>query len=178
MTQPQTFLPSGTLTIGANYWASHTGPRMWRDWDAEVVARDFAQLAAAGIQVLRVFPLWPDFQPIHTLRGGGGTFVEVRFGEAPLPVDGPGKCGVDAEMLRRFGIMADLAADHKIDLIVGLVTGWMSGRLFVPPALDGLNPITDPCRPVVLRLRQLGKAVRNRQCRIDGHFLSHHVCRD
>lgn len=122
MTLPQTFLPSGTLTIGANYWASHAGPRMWRDWDAEVVARDFAQLAAFGIQVLRVFPLWPDFQPIHTLRGGGGTFMEVRFGEAPLPSDEPGKSGVDAEMLRRFGVMADLAADNVFFLSVPLET--------------------------------------------------------
>lgn len=144
MTLPQTFLPSGTLTIGANYWASHAGPRMWRDWDAEVVARDFAQLAATGIHTLRVFPLWPDFQPISALRGGGGTFVEVRFGEDPLPTEGPGKNGVSPEMVRRFGIMADLASANKINLIVGLVTGWMSGRLFVPPALDGLNPITDP----------------------------------
>ncbi len=29
-------------------------------------------------------------------------------------------------------------------LVVGLITGWMSGRLFVPPALEGRNVLTDP----------------------------------
>ncbi|MBK7709648.1 MAG: hypothetical protein IPJ37_00750 [Bacteroidales bacterium] len=35
---------------------------------------------------------------------------------------------------------------HKsiISLIVGLVTGWMSGQLYVPPALEGKNILTDP----------------------------------
>jgi endo-1,4-beta-mannosidase len=29
-------------------------------------------------------------------------------------------------------------------VIVGLVTGWMSGRLFLPSAFQGRNPLTDP----------------------------------
>ncbi len=47
-------------------------------------------------------------------------------------------------MLARFSVMADLAERHDLDLIVGLITGWMSGRFFVPPALEGMNPITYP----------------------------------
>lgn len=58
---------------------------MWRDWRPEVVEADFRLLAENGVEVARVFPLWPDFQPIQALTGGGQSFVEMRFGERPLP---------------------------------------------------------------------------------------------
>lgn len=138
------------MSIGANYWASHAGIHMWRDWQAEVVAADFQCLSRMRVRVLRVFPLWPDFQPIHTLRKLNGLFVEQRHGEIPLagPGDDPaldvGEDGVSRKMLRRFRHLADLAQEQGLSLIVGLITGWMSGRLFVPPALETLNPITDP----------------------------------
>ena len=134
----------GAFSIGCNYWASHAGVFMWREWRPEVIEVDFSKLAANGMQLLRVFPLWPDFQPITMLRGGGGNPVEMRFGETPLPPDAVGQAGVSAEMLARFDTFCELALLHGLRLIVGLVTGWMSGRLFVPPALEGLNPITDP----------------------------------
>lgn len=131
------FLPAGTLSIGANYWASHAGPFMWRDWDPIVVQRDLDLLV--GLDSLRVFPLWPDFQPIHCLRRDNGIPVEFRHGEKPLS----NRSGVSEQMLDRFEWLADQAYRRELGLIVGLITGWMSGRLFVPPALDGLNPITD-----------------------------------
>ena len=28
--------------VGCNYWASHAGTNMWRDWSAESVEADFA----------------------------------------------------------------------------------------------------------------------------------------
>lgn len=134
----------GSFVIGANYWASHTGTAMWSDWRPEVIEEDLCQLAEAGLQVLRVFPLWPDFQPIHQLYGGGGSPREVRFTEEPLPEDEAGQAGLSSQMLDRFQILADLATKYGLKLIVGLLTGWMSGRLFVPPALVGHNVLTDP----------------------------------
>jgi hypothetical protein len=134
----------GHFVIGCNYWASHAGTRMWSDWQPGVVDADFHQLSSAGLQVLRVFPLWPDFQPIHLLRSGAGQPHEVRFGESPLPDDPIGQAGISAEMLDRFEFLADSAEKFGLKLIVGLITGWMSGRLYVPPALEGLNVLTDP----------------------------------
>jgi hypothetical protein len=145
-----THLPERNLTtpghfvVGCNYWASHAGTAMWSDWQPGVVAADLRRLADAGLQVLRVFPLWPDFQPIHLLRAGHGRPNEFRFGEDPLPDTEVGRAGVSEEMLGRFKVFADLADQHGLQLIVGLITGWMSGRLFVPPALEGLNVLTDP----------------------------------
>lgn len=133
----------GSFSLGCNYWASHAGIFMWRDWRPDVIDADFATLATNGIELLRVFPLWSDFQPISLLRGQYGLPMEMRFGEVPLPNDPVGRAGVSVEMLERFRLLCSLAAKHGLRLIVGLVTGWMSGRLFVPPALEGLNPLTD-----------------------------------
>lgn len=134
----------GSFVVGCNYWASHAGTRMWSDWQPDVVEEDLRQLAEGGLQVLRVFPLWPDFQPLTVLRGGAGRPYEYRLGEDPLPDTEAGQAGLSEEMLSRFQSFADLAQKYDLKLIVGLLTGWMSGRLFVPPALEGLNVITDP----------------------------------
>jgi hypothetical protein len=138
LTQP------GEFILGANYWASHAGTAMWRDWRPEVVDGDLAALHQAGLQVLRVFPLWPDFQPLSLLYGGGGRPREMRHGEEPLPDGDCGQAGLSEEMMDRFAQFLDLAAKHDLECIVGLLTGWMSGRLHVPPALGRVNVLTDP----------------------------------
>jgi hypothetical protein len=134
----------GKFVVGCNYWASHAGTNMWSDWREDVVEEDLKQLSAAGIQVMRVFPLWPDFQPLTLLRDGGGQPVEFRMGEKPLPDDEAGKVGVSVDAISHFSRFADLAHQNGIRLIIGLLTGWMSGRLFVPPALEGMQILTDP----------------------------------
>ncbi len=138
------FLPTGEFTLGCNYWASHAGTAMWRDWRPEVVAKDFGALASHGLKVLRVFPLWPDFQPLLELKSFGGDHFEYRYlaSEEPLSPDNP--AALDLVMVERFATFCGLAQRHGLKLIVGLVTGWMSGRLFVPPALVRRNVITDP----------------------------------
>jgi hypothetical protein len=138
LTQP------GRFSVGVNYWASHAGTAMWRDWREDVVAKDLALLHRSGLEVLRVFPLWPDFQPLTMLTAYQGKPVELRLGEEPLPEDEAGRAGVSAEAMRRFSRFVDLAERNDLKLIVGLVTGWMSGRLFVPPAFEGRNVLTDP----------------------------------
>jgi endo-1,4-beta-mannosidase len=138
------FIPPHTFHLGCNYWASHAGTGMWRDWQPDTIRADFAALHQNGLQLLRVFPLWSDFQPLHLLTGGNGVPVEFRFGETPLPDTPAGQAGLDEAMLDRFRQLADLAHENGFQLIVGLVTGWMSGRLFLPPAFSNRNPITDP----------------------------------
>jgi Cellulase (glycosyl hydrolase family 5) len=136
-------LPS-KFFVGANYWASHSGTAMWTDWNPAQIDIDLQRLAAAGIEVIRVFPLWPDFQPIHNVYTGEGVHAGYRFGEQRLPYDEAGRAGMSPEMMGRFQEFTEIASKHNIKLIVGLITGWMSGRLFVPPALQGKNIISDP----------------------------------
>ena len=137
-------LAPGQFTLGCNYWASHAGTAMWRDWQPAVVRADLKRLAAVQVQTLRVFPLWPDFQPLTGLVSSGNRLVEYGFGDEPLPDHGPGQAGLSPVMMQRFAEFADLAAAQGLTLVVGLLTGWMSGRLFMPPAFQGLNPITNP----------------------------------
>jgi len=137
-------IEDGRFVTGCNYWASHAGTNMWRDWQYDVVEADFKQISDAGMQVIRIFPLWPDFQPIYQNYSGGGSLKEVRFLKIPSSGEGPGANGVSVEALGHLEQLADLAQKYNIKLVVGLVTGWMSGQLFVPPALEGKGILTDP----------------------------------
>lgn len=138
------FFSEGKFYAGCNYWASHAGMFMWSDWRPEVVAADFEQMKEFGLKVLRVFPLWNDFQPIKSFTGCYGRHIEYGIDEIPLADSPSGRAGVSEEMMKRFRFLADQAADKNMKLAVGLLTGWMSGRFFVPPALEKLNVITDP----------------------------------
>ncbi|TVR64930.1 MAG: beta-mannanase, partial [Spirochaetaceae bacterium] len=86
----------------------------------------------------------PVFQPLTQTYGGAGRPHDLRFGEAPLPDTDAGRAGVSEEAMQRFSYLADSAERHGLRLIVGLVTGWMSGRLFAPPAFERINVLTDP----------------------------------
>ena len=46
-------------------------------------------------------------------------------------------------MMQKFSQFLDVCDVYGIKVIVGLITGWMSGRLYAPPALERLNHITD-----------------------------------
>ena len=137
------FTESGKIFCGCNYWASHAGILMWRNWSPEIVEQDFQRLSQHGMTLLRVFPLWEDFQPVETMRGGSGVPVGYAAAKDNAPLR-PGGDGLDPVMLQRFRTLADLAQKYQLKLIVGLLTGWMSGRLFVPRALEGRNLFTDP----------------------------------
>lgn len=127
------------FAVGCNYWASHAGLYMWRRWDGGQVERDLDLLAAHGMRLLRVFPIWPDFQPLTGEYVGCGTLHALLQDGGPLKND----AAVDDTMMGRFRFLCDAAGKRGIRLVVGLVTGWMSGRLFVPPAFDGREVLTD-----------------------------------
>jgi len=84
----------------------------WSAFDLAEVEADFARIAACGLDSVRVFLTWEDFQPA------------------------PGQ--VDREMLARLVGVADLAAGLGLALIPTLFTGHMSGVNWIPPwALGG-----------------------------------------
>ena len=138
-------LTERTFVFGANYWASHAGTNMWRQWDESVVEDDFRRFSENGLRLLRVFPLWSDFQPIKAMFVGGNTEREVCYeNEEYLPHTPEGRAGVDPVVMERFGIMCKLAEKYGISLIIGLITGWMSGRMHAPRLIERYNVITDP----------------------------------
>lgn len=106
-----------------------------------MVKADLALLAQYGVTTLRVFPNWRDFQPVQPLYGGGHHLREYRMMDDSLPKN---PFYLDETMLDRFACLCRIAQKYHLRLIVGLITGWMSGRLFVPSALNEKNLFADP----------------------------------
>ncbi len=103
---------SERFRVGVNYWPARTAMRWWTHFDRAEVADDFARIAESGLDSVRVFLTWEDFQP------------------APDTVD--------RAMLERLVAVADLAGELGLALIPTLFTGHMSGVNWIPAwALGG-----------------------------------------
>lgn len=135
-------LENETFNVGCNYWASDSGVYMWRNWNEENVDNDFRLLSEIGVKIIRVFPLWCDFQPIKKMyiyrQNLGGLSVDDGRNMLTNFDD-----GIDEVMFQRFDRMLDLAKKYGLKAIPSILTGWMSGRMFVPSFLEGVNLITD-----------------------------------
>ena len=84
----------------------------WSQFDRAEVATDFARIAASGLDCVRVFLTWEDFQPSAD--------------------------HVDGRMLERLVGVADLAGELGLALVPTLFTGHMSGVNWIPAwALGG-----------------------------------------
>ncbi len=127
--------------IGCNYWALNAGTEMWSNWSPEAIEDDLKILSSHGVKYMRVFPIWRDFQPIMPLIGSFGKIEEYRLEGDKFPEN---PYYLDEVMLDRFSVFCDLCEKYDIFLIVGLLTGYMSGRTFIPSALYGKNLYTDP----------------------------------
>ena len=149
--------------IGCNYWASNAGTEMWRNWDAEVVENDLKRLAENGVKYMRVFPNWRDFQPVIPILTSGNNIVEYRLKDEAFEHN---PYYLSDEMLDRFDVFCDLCEKYGIKLIVGLITGWMSGRTFLPEFLAGRDLFTDTTALLLQQKLITGfvKRFRNRDC--------------
>ena len=127
--------------IGVNYWDSASGTDMWVKYDHDVAEADLAALAECGVSALRAFPNWRDFQPVQGMYEWRGHFKEYRLTGDRFPTN---EYYIDEEMIAHFLDFCDLAQKYGMSVIVSVVTGWMSGRLFVPPILEGRHIMTDP----------------------------------
>src|SRR3989337_1542998 len=51
------------FTLGVNYWPRRKAMYWWGQFEAGEVRDEFALIASLGLQVVRLFLLWGDFQP-------------------------------------------------------------------------------------------------------------------
>ena len=137
------FFSEGNMFLGINYWSSASAINMWDNWDESGIDHDFKKLAGSGIEVLRIFLLWPVFQPLKAIRDNFG-ICEYRFGEQPLPDTEAGMAGVSDAACKKLESLCSLAEKYSLKLIVALFTGHMSGRYYAPPAFEGKNLLSDP----------------------------------
>ena len=127
--------------LGCNYWGRDWGTEMWLHYDGAKIREEMKTLHEYGVRCMRVFPNWRDFQPVeraYKFRGGHGEYVNAYTGET-VHDD-----GVDPAQIENFKDFCDAAEENGIELVVSIVTGWMSGKLYCPPVLNGKNLIADP----------------------------------
>ena len=129
------------FVLGCNYWASNAGVEMWQDFDEKVIKKDIKILSEYGVSTIRVFPNWKDFQPVVPYMRGGGEITEFGFKKEKTVEN---QYYLDECMLKRFSLFLDICEKYEVNVIVGLITGFMSGGFFVPPVLYGKNVINDP----------------------------------
>lgn len=126
--------------LGCNYWASNAGTEMWKQWDASVIKEDFEILSQNGVKYVRIFPNWRDFQPIMPMLDAWGHIWEYRLEGERFPEN---PYFLDEDMMEHFAEICDMAEQYELKLIIGLLTGYMSGRVFIPSALYEKNLFTD-----------------------------------
>ena len=143
--------------LGVNYWASHAGVDMWKNWREDIVEQDLEKLSRYGVNTLRVFPNWKDFQCVEPMLSDNHSVREYRMVGDRLPEN---PWYLEEVMLDRFKTLCRIAHKHHIKLIVGLLTGWMSGRLYVPIALYERNIFTDPLAQYFAQLFVKGFVLR------------------
>jgi endo-1,4-beta-mannosidase len=97
---------SEPFVLGVNYWPRRKAMSWWSDFDAGEVREEFAQLSKLGLQVVRIFLLWDDWQPTPD--------------------------SVSRECVAHFGKVCDAAAAQGLGLDVTFFTGHMSGPNWAP----------------------------------------------
>lgn len=106
------------VPVGVNYWPGSCGVEMWQRWPEDEIRRDMDLLPGLGLNCVRFFLRWQDFEP------EAGRYDETMFARL-------------AKMLawcRERGIYA-----HP-----SLFVGWMSGGTFWPQWRAGRNTFADP----------------------------------
>ena len=125
------------FAIGVNYWPRRKAMYWWSDFDAGEVAGEFDVIAGTGMNVVRLFLLWDDWQPE------------------------PGS--VSAARLADFGTVCDLSAERNLRLDVTFFTGHMSGPNWCPAwLLEGnVSPPSPHVRQVISRGQIVDSGYRN-----------------
>ncbi|WP_406095058.1 glycosyl hydrolase [Streptomyces sp. NBC_01013] len=114
-------MSSFPLRFGANYTPSEGWFHHWLDFDLDSVRADLDSIAGLGLDHIRVFPLWPLFQPNRTL--------------------------IRPRAVEQLVQLADAAAERGLDVSVDGLQGHLSSFDFLP-AWTGTwhrrNLFTDP----------------------------------
>lgn len=134
------FTNSMDFMLGCNYWDSASGTDMWKNWNEQVVEDDLAALEKCGVKHLRIFPNWRDFQPVDKYWHWAGVLTDYY---TPKDAECSAPDYVDMRMVRHFKKFCEIADKHGMTITASLLTGWMSGRLFFPPAIANKDLMTD-----------------------------------
>jgi len=126
-----------SFVLGVNYWPRRKAMYWWSNFEAEEVRAEFDIIASLGMNVVRLFLLWDDWQPTPD--------------------------AVATERLRDFGTVCDIAAARNLQLDVTFFTGHMSGPNWSPRwLLDDQAPLPSPnVRQVMSQGKIVDSSYRN-----------------
>jgi len=99
------------FNLGVNYWPRRKAMYWWNNFDAGEVREEFSVIRDLGLNVVRPFLLWDDFQPEPD--------------------------SVSPEALKHLITVADIAAENGLGLDVTFFVGHMSGPNWSPRWLLG-----------------------------------------
>jgi len=102
---------SQPFTLGVNYWPRRKAMYWWSNFDAGEVREEFSLIKEIGLNVVRLFLLWDDFQP--------------------------DPASVAKDKIENLVKVADIAAEHGLGLDITFFTGHMSGPNWSPRWLLG-----------------------------------------
>jgi len=122
---------SEPFVLGVNYWPRRKAMYWWQNFEADEVREEFDVISSIGMNVVRLFLLWDDWQPTSS--------------------------AVSPERLRDFGMVCDIAAERGLKLDVTFFTGHMSGPNWSPTWL--LDKDAPPASPHVWQVMNGGKIV-------------------
>ncbi len=103
---------------GVNYWPRGHGVQMWTEFDCEEIAEDMRAIARMGMNAVRVFLKWADFQPAPEV--------------------------IDEAMVGRFDELLVMADEAGVRVIPTFFCGHMSGENWDVPWRGGRDPYSDP----------------------------------
>ena len=116
--------------LGVNYWPRRKAMGWWSAFDSAETRDEFALIQSLGLNVVRLFLLWEDWQPSAEM--------------------------VNLNALRQLEKVCEHALDHQLQLDVTFFTGHMSGPNWVPSwLLQRQTPMPAHVRQVISQ----GKAV-------------------
>lgn len=105
------------MWVGVNYWSAAGGPRMWRDYDHDVVVRELNTMRDHGMTVTRSFFYWPDFMPAENT--------------------------LDLQLVARYRDFLDAHERLGMSTIPTFIVGHMSGQNWDPVWRDGRSVFGD-----------------------------------
>lgn len=97
---------SAPFSLGVNYWPRRKAMFWWSDFDPGEVREEFALIRELGLDLVRIFLLWDDWQPTPD--------------------------SVSRACLNHLGSVCDTAAELGLKLDVTFFTGHMSGPNWAP----------------------------------------------
>jgi len=93
--------------FGVNYTPSKNWWFCWNEWDADPIKRDLDAIASLGADHLRILLIWPYFQP------------NPKW--------------ISPVHLERLDQLLTLMGERRLDAVVTVFTGQLSGWYFLPP---------------------------------------------